>query len=408
MPLPLLRRALRGILYTCATLFLLYLTLIAGPMWLTRIRIAHLLADFQSIRPTQSTWADAQRLMNRWGKWGHYDGTCTAQLCDYRIDVHDPITNIAMHTPERLLGLITTLRIFDFAERMGWRNSSLSLRFIIKRDIISSTQTRIAVQVPHFAVSQFDAGYTLLFDTQLRPRLREGGSNFPSKHWILGNNEQLADHPDYKVGRPGGCESCESYEVTYTPLLPHSEVIRLTAYDLSCLTRYHPCKELFDLLPAAHDWDLYEPIDNGVSKPIACHTDPRALGRDAETIIEVDPLSMVQATGESLQGMPPVHYELTTTRLVRVLKGISILSAGAVLEVTPFPGSMDAPNAQSPEHLIPGRRYLVLLGSESNFDREHFGPDRCGVLEATPENLQRLSLGIAEDLKYHDIDNPGQ
>jgi hypothetical protein len=29
------------------------------------------------IRLYQSTWADALRLMHRWGSWGHYDGTCT-------------------------------------------------------------------------------------------------------------------------------------------------------------------------------------------------------------------------------------------------------------------------------------------------------------------------------------------
>ncbi len=64
-------RALRAILYTFATLLVLYLGLIAGPMWLTRWRFTRLLADFQSIYPTQSTWADAQRLMTRWGEFGH-------------------------------------------------------------------------------------------------------------------------------------------------------------------------------------------------------------------------------------------------------------------------------------------------------------------------------------------------
>ena len=31
------------------------------------------------IRLYQSTWADAQWLMVRWGAWRHYDGSCTAE-----------------------------------------------------------------------------------------------------------------------------------------------------------------------------------------------------------------------------------------------------------------------------------------------------------------------------------------
>ena len=60
--------------------------------------------------------------MTRWGKWGHYDGTCTAESCSYSINLHDPITTLAMHAPERLIGLLIDLRIFSFAERLGWRN----------------------------------------------------------------------------------------------------------------------------------------------------------------------------------------------------------------------------------------------------------------------------------------------
>ena len=44
-------------------------------------------ADMHQIRLYQSTWADAQRLMHRWGAWGHYDGSCTAASCKYQIEM---------------------------------------------------------------------------------------------------------------------------------------------------------------------------------------------------------------------------------------------------------------------------------------------------------------------------------
>jgi hypothetical protein len=56
-----------------------------------RWRAERLLAEMHQIRLYQSTWADAQRLMHRWGAWGHYDGGCTAQSCKYEIEL-DSIT----------------------------------------------------------------------------------------------------------------------------------------------------------------------------------------------------------------------------------------------------------------------------------------------------------------------------
>src|ERR1700722_1312763 len=46
-----------------------------------------LMADMHQIRLYQSTWADAQRLMHRWGAWGPYDGSCTAARCEYKIEM---------------------------------------------------------------------------------------------------------------------------------------------------------------------------------------------------------------------------------------------------------------------------------------------------------------------------------
>jgi hypothetical protein len=58
---------------------------------LLRWRAERLMADMHQIRLYQSTWADAQRLMHRWGAWGHYDGSCTAESCRYEIEIGDPI-----------------------------------------------------------------------------------------------------------------------------------------------------------------------------------------------------------------------------------------------------------------------------------------------------------------------------
>ena len=59
-----------------------------------------LMADMHQIRLYQSTWADAQRLMHRWGAWGHYDGSCTAANCKYEIELAN-IASYYRHVPDR-------------------------------------------------------------------------------------------------------------------------------------------------------------------------------------------------------------------------------------------------------------------------------------------------------------------
>src|SRR5438309_1434163 len=59
-----------------------------------RWRAERLSADMHTIRLYQSTWADAQRLMYRWGAWGHYDGSCTAADCKYEIRIASIATSV--------------------------------------------------------------------------------------------------------------------------------------------------------------------------------------------------------------------------------------------------------------------------------------------------------------------------
>jgi hypothetical protein len=54
-----------------------------------RWRAERLLADIREIQMGKSTWADAQRLMNRWGAWGGYQNECNQQYCSYKISIDD-------------------------------------------------------------------------------------------------------------------------------------------------------------------------------------------------------------------------------------------------------------------------------------------------------------------------------
>src|ERR1700737_333383 len=56
-----------------------------GLQWLLRQRAEKLLTDIRSLKGNRSSWADAQKLMSKWCRWGEYRGVCTAQDCKYII-----------------------------------------------------------------------------------------------------------------------------------------------------------------------------------------------------------------------------------------------------------------------------------------------------------------------------------
>ena len=66
-------------------LFLVLFITVRAQQWLLRLRAGQLMADMHQIRLYQTTWAEAQHLMHRWGAWGHYDGMCTSSDCQYTI-----------------------------------------------------------------------------------------------------------------------------------------------------------------------------------------------------------------------------------------------------------------------------------------------------------------------------------
>ena len=108
---------------------------------------------------------------------------------------------------------------------------------------------------------------------------------------MLGSDDDLAQHPYFKAGRPGGCTACLSVKVSYSTHTPPAEIERLTTFDFSCLTRlFFACRMPDDLLPAAKEWHIYHDeeqyaIDERYKsmRPTACDIPLWAMARDSGT-----------------------------------------------------------------------------------------------------------------------------
>jgi hypothetical protein len=92
------------------SLLVIYLVLLAAvqiSQRITRRRAEHLLSDLRGLQLERSSWSDAEALIHRWGSWGHYEGTCDADHCDYWIHFYSAgMVPEPTATSERLVNLI--------------------------------------------------------------------------------------------------------------------------------------------------------------------------------------------------------------------------------------------------------------------------------------------------------------
>jgi hypothetical protein len=377
-------RILRTTMFAILGLILLTVALIQFQQRLLRYRAEQLLADFHQIRLHQSTWEDAQKLMQRWGAWGHYEGQCTSTVCRYTI----VIENSQLQLQQNIVSFDESLRIGKVYTWFGGRFARMRVAFIVQDGTIWRTDISMLVNVPPQGRNDASGyGLGVVSKSQQALRQSEGGG------WVLGNDDELAQHPYYKASRPGGCEFCMVAEVTYSTHTPQAEIKRLTDFDLSCITRFRPCLQPRDLLPAAREWHLYDFLDPGYQDPVytplpdTCDIPLWAVARDADAAISVDVLSATQ-----------VHEHNTEQRIAKVsvreyLKGEEVLSKDKVLSIYPF----------ASDSLIPGQHYLVLLTGEHYGTLPPFPKEwdlrlgRCDTQPDTPQVRAELENGFAQN-----------
>ena len=366
-----------------------------------RRQAERLMADVQALKLRQSNWLEAERLISRWGKYGHYEGHCDASFCRYSIGLNSPAMALGnagfwRHLDNRFVRVVAPF-IFDYS---GGRLATLLTTLVVQDSVVLRKSAVFIYDVP--STSSGSSGYSLIATSRATSRLTSGG-------WPLIGSEQLAEHPFYAFRRPGGCSFCLMVNVTFTPDTPDPEMRRLTTFDLSCITRLRACRNLEDIYPPAENWHLYDytPGDRpsppnqvhteNAPLPLACGVPLFARGREAGQILSVTALS------ESQEGQPgEVIEEKASVRLNGVLKGETEYKPGELIAVTSRSDSRYSPNEiETP--LTPGKQFLLLTVYRE--DKSHpLELERCLVLPDTPETRNQLEAGVAQNdsLRYPD------
>jgi hypothetical protein len=140
-----------------------------------RWRAERLLADMHQIRLYQSTWADAQRLMTRWGAWGHYDGSCTAESCKYEIEM-DSIANLVQR--HAWLSWLLRRDRLNLYQWFGGRDSGFRATFTVHDETIWRESSAIGVSIPRRRMHRYTDVDTILVSDHIDTTLSIGAGSY--------------------------------------------------------------------------------------------------------------------------------------------------------------------------------------------------------------------------------------
>ena len=341
----------KRVLTSLLAIYLVLLTAVQISQRVTRRRAEHLLSDIRGLQLERSSWSDAQALIQRWGRWGHYEGTCDADHCDYRIrfdsaaTVMRPIAiaDISIYLFDRAAEIATTV--------LGAHMSDVEGGFHLENNLVASSSFLLASGL----------GENPLMSRVLGTSNLERFDLWPEKD----------PHPEYRTVLRTG--TIGYFFTQFTAATKPEEVEWLTAFNFSCMTRWVPCKGMGDLLPSA--WAKYIAESQRVS---AIRERIADCGYSLQDLVEAsERVALVQVEKSNAQTRQWSPYP---ARLVEGLKGVGSWHSGDARAIWSGQDSV-APTE-------------ILLFTE---DSDPVYPHYCGVIAATPENLWTVRTAVERD-----------
>lgn len=334
-------------LWVLTSLLVIYLILLAAVQISQRIarrRAEHLLSDLRGLQLERSSWSDAQALMQRWGRWGHYEGTCDTDHCDYRIhfDSAGMVTGPTA-TSERFFNL------FSRSAEMATTVLSAHLPYVeggfhLQNNLVVGTWFSLGTNVP---------GEGQLMSRVIGTHNLERYDLWPEKD------------PEYRTVLRTG--TIGYFFTQFTAATKQEDVEWLTAVNFSCITRWVPCREMGDLLPSA--WAKFTAENKHV---FAIRERIADCAYPLEDLVEAsERVALVQVEKPNAQ----TRQFTSPARLVESLKGSGSWHSGDVRDIWSDP-------------VAPTQ---ILLFTE---DSDPVYPHNCGVIPATPENLRTVKAAV--------------
>ncbi len=382
------------------------LALVAGQIgqYLLRRRAELLLAEVQSLELRKTPWPEAQQQFQHWAANRKFDDACNEHQCSLKITLLDLVYGSLSRTNGALVRLDDYFRwrfklsyeIGPFVRmqqalvltymRAGGRPGGVVATIGMRNGVVWSKGFYVRLET--YVHPRFFGGagntFVLMADTQSIPRFGENGV-----YW----NDDLMHHPNYLIGGPNACLGCVDGWAKFTPYADPADIHRLMQFDLSCLTRWHPCLTQSDIMPAA--WAQYLAENARSDEPRYQPGCPpfliEMLGRDTDIIAAVEILKY-RETVDSWSD----HRGTASIRVLERLKALADWKPGETRKVSIWFGT-DAENGK----LRAGSR-LIFFGSKGS-SQMLIVPDRaCPVVTANETNLRLVRRGIDQDYSAMD------
>lgn len=371
-----------------------------------RQRVQLLLTELQSLQLRKTPWEEAQKEIQRWSANRKFDERCDSRRCSVQINLDEFVFRIAS---ERNV----FVKLDDY---FLWRlNLSYSQGPFVRAEFwllrrymrAGGHPARVIANIGMRDGIVWSKGISIWIETWAHPAESAGNEamefsllaemNSASRFEYYGSprfDSQLNLHPNYAIGRPGGCEICVMGWVKFTPYAAPEDVYRLMQLDLSCLTRWHPCVTQSDIMPAA--WAQYvEERTRGYQSGGVLACSPailNILGRDSANIVATE----VVRYRENFYSNG--YDKITATvRVLEMLKGMAGRSVGETHEVTLLSGTICA------EERVGGGSRLVLYGGWDYSDEAKFNPKKpWPAISMDDANSSSFRHGIEQDYKARD------
>jgi hypothetical protein len=313
--------------------------------------------------------------MRRWGRWGHYEGLCTDQHCVYEVELPDfayEYSNLFVNRPWA----------WHLYRSIGGRPARVNASWEVEDGIVSGKRCVVHVEVPPQAGQALGGnfGYTLI-----------ASAHSVSRHSFYSQQPELLLHPNYVIGKPGGCSVCQMVYTYFTPYVDPADVNRLMTFNLACLTAWHPCRTQGDIMPVAWKqyldelprWEAYRERIRRCDYPLDL------LARDSDDAGLFEVISS-QQTGDISDRM-----QIVKANLVRKLKGLEKFQAGSTQDVKVFDNAFQQHGS---DKLTPHGQWILLLEDRSfQGHKPALQVDPCGAIPATQSNMDAIQRGIRLD-----------
>lgn len=361
--------------------------------WLFRIRAETLLADIKSLQLNHSSWSDAQRLMNRWGRWGGWYENCGAEECQYEIKIN----HLSLVSPDFVFeeGPHLYGRILEL---LGLRSATVTATFHVMHGVITNKGFGVEVALPISKWITPGGGFWLkdIVGSSYWPSLDV--ATFEGAKLRGANPFFIAKHPNR-----GFIHRRIRLEASFTPEESLSEQAALMDFHFDCITRWTACTSREELLPRAVEESeaderellpLAAPGSRSLHQTCLPTLDVRA--REERDVLLADVIQTEVSRSRASDDSLTQGSWIQLMRLREVLKGNAPVRAGGDFRVI-----VSCNDGQGNCNRLMTHSQVILTGTsdadKANSERPDFDASKCGVAEATRENLAAARNGIQQD-----------